>query len=75
MSYCVDMCRDQKLLRVVVREDLSYEMASDLVNDMNQVIEWLDHHFIYSGMLVTHHVQALYQFETAGAVHEIWRAA
>ena len=57
MCHCVSvcMCRDQKLLRVVVREDLSYEMATDLVNDMNQVIEWLDHHFIYSGMLATHH--------------------
>lgn len=39
------------MLRVVVREDLSYEMATDLVNDMNQVIKWLDHHFIYSGMV------------------------
>ena len=37
------------MLRCVVREDLSFEMATDLVNDMKQVIEWLDHHFIYSG--------------------------
>ena len=37
------------MLRCVVREDLSYEMASDLVDDMNKCIEWLDHHFIYSG--------------------------
>lgn len=42
-------CRDQKMLRCVVREDLSFEMATDLVNDMKQVIKWLDHHFIYSG--------------------------
>ena len=38
------------MLRVVVREDLSFEMASDLITDMKQVIEWLDHHFIYTGM-------------------------
>ncbi len=37
------------MLRCVVREDLSYEMATDLINDMNKCIEWLDHHFIYSG--------------------------
>ena len=37
------------MLRCVVREDLSYEMATDLVDDMNKCIEWLDHHFIYSG--------------------------
>ena len=37
------------MLRVVVREDLSYEMASDLIGDMKRVIEWLDHHFIYEG--------------------------
>ena len=37
------------MLRCVVREDLSYEMATDLVSDMNKSIEWLDHHFIYSG--------------------------
>ena len=46
---CVCVCRKQKMLRCVVREDLSFEMATDLVNDMKQVIEWLDHHFIYSG--------------------------
>ncbi len=39
------------MLRCVVREDLSYEMATDLINDMNKCIEWLDHHFIYSGEL------------------------
>lgn len=32
-----------------MREDLSYEMASDLISDMLQCINWLDHHFIYSG--------------------------
>lgn len=37
------------MLRCVVREDLSYEMATDLIDDMNKCIEWLDHHFIYSG--------------------------
>ena len=42
-------CSKQKMLRVVVREDLSFEMASDLVSDMDKCIEWLDHHFIYSG--------------------------
>ena len=42
-------CRKQKMLRCVVREDLSYEMATDLINDMKQCIEWLDHHFIYTG--------------------------
>lgn len=43
------LCRHQKMLRVVVREDHSYEMASALVKDMTSVIEWLDHHFIYDG--------------------------
>ncbi len=43
-------CRSQKMLRVTVREDFSYELATDLVNDLKQVIEWLDHHFIYSGV-------------------------
>ena len=42
-------CRSQKMLRVTVREDFSYELATDLINDLKQVIEWLDHHFIYSG--------------------------
>lgn len=37
------------MLRVTVREDFSYELASDLINDLKTVIEWLDHHFIYSG--------------------------
>ena len=37
------------MLRAVVREDLSYEMASDLVADLKTVVEWLDHHFTYSG--------------------------
>ena len=41
--------RHQKMLRVVVREDLSFEMASDLIEDMKRVVEWLDHHFIYDG--------------------------
>ena len=41
----------QKMMRVVVREDLSYEMASDLVADMQRTIEYLDHHFIYDGAL------------------------
>lgn len=38
----------QKMLRVVVREDLTYEMASILVTDIKKSIEWLDHHFIYT---------------------------
>lgn len=42
-------CRSQKMLRVTVREDFSYELASDLITDLKTVIEWLDHHFIYSG--------------------------
>ena len=37
------------MLRAVVREDLSYEMATDLVTDLKTVVEWLDHHFTYSG--------------------------
>ena len=48
-SACV--CRSQKMLRVTVREDFSFELASDLINDLKTVIEWLDHHFIYSGMV------------------------
>ena len=45
------MRRSQKMLRVTVREDFSYELATDLINDLKTVIEWLDHHFIYSGMV------------------------
>ena len=36
------------MLRCVVREDLSMEMANDLVSDVQQCVEWLDHHFIFS---------------------------
>ena len=36
---------------MTVREDFSYELASDLITDLKTVIEWLDHHFIYSGPL------------------------
>lgn len=36
------------MLRVVVREDLTYEMASDLVKDIVATVDWLDHHFTYS---------------------------
>lgn len=46
------------MLRVVVREDLTYEMASILVTDIKKSIEWLDHHFIYTGAsalcIITH---------------------
>ena len=47
------MRRGQKMLRVTVREDFSYELATDLVNDLKTVVDWLDHHFIYSGMVPT----------------------
>ena len=40
-------CRHQHMLRCVVREDLSMEMANDLVSDVQQCVEWLDHHFIF----------------------------
>ncbi|CAK0787153.1 hypothetical protein CVIRNUC_010369 [Coccomyxa viridis] len=43
-----DDAKSQKMLRVTVREDFSYELATDLINDLKTVIEWLDHHFIYS---------------------------
>ena len=36
------------MLRCVVREDLSMEMANDLVSDVTQCVQWLDHHFIFS---------------------------
>ena len=45
------MRRGQKMLRVTVREDFSYELATDLVNDLKTVVDWLDHHFIYSGLV------------------------
>ncbi|KAK9809501.1 hypothetical protein WJX73_004886 [Symbiochloris irregularis] len=38
----------QKMLRVVIREDHSFEMISDLITDMKRVIDWLDHHFVYT---------------------------
>ena len=36
------------MLRVVVREDLTFEMASDLVKDVKETVNWLDHHFTYT---------------------------
>ena len=39
------------MLRCVVREDLSMEMANDLVSDVTQCVEWLDHHFIFSEVM------------------------
>ena len=44
--------RQQKMLRVVVREDLTYEMATDLVKDIVATVDWLDHHFTYSRAFV-----------------------
>ena len=48
------MCRSQKMLRVTVREDLTMEMASDLVRDLKTVIEWLDHHYMFTGEQANH---------------------
>ena len=36
------------MLRVVVREDFTYEMASDLISDIRASVDWLDHHFTYT---------------------------
>ena len=42
------------MLRVTVREDLTMEMASDLVRDLKTVIEWLDHHYMFTGEHANH---------------------
>ena len=45
--FCVP-CRHVKLLRVVIREDLSMSMAEELIKDFERVVEYLDHHFSFT---------------------------
>lgn len=52
-------CSKVKLLRAVVREDMSSELASGLVSDMLKTLEWLDSHFVYTPEQVTHPSLAL----------------
>lgn len=40
--------RHIKLLRVVIREDLSMSMAEELIKDFVRVVEYLDHHFSFT---------------------------
>jgi glutamate decarboxylase len=40
--------KNVKLLRAVVREDLSMSMVDELVVDIMRTVEWLDHHHTYT---------------------------
>ena len=39
------MCRDTKLLRAVIREDMSMAMVNELIKDITRAVEYLDSHF------------------------------
>ena len=39
------MCRDTKLLRAVIREDMSMAMVDELIKDITRGVEYLDSHF------------------------------
>ena len=41
-------CRHVKLLRCVIREDLSMSMVEELINDIKRVVEYLDNHYVIS---------------------------
>ena len=47
-------CRHIKLLRVVIREDLSMSMVEELIKDFVRVVEYLDHHFSFTDDQVGH---------------------
>lgn len=51
---CCVPCRHIKLLRVVIREDLSMSMAEELIKDFVRVVEYLDHHFSFTDDQVGH---------------------
>ena len=38
-------CRDTKLLRAVIREDMSMAMVDELIKDITRSVEYLDSHF------------------------------
>ena len=38
-------CRDTKLLRAVIREDMSMAMVDELIKDIARSVEYLDSHF------------------------------
>ena len=39
------MCRETKLLRAVIREDMSMAMVDELIKDITRGVEYLDSHF------------------------------
>lgn len=42
---CWLMCRETKLLRAVIREDMSMAMVDELIKDITRAVEYLDSHF------------------------------
>ena len=38
-------CRDTRLLRAVIREDMSMAMVDELIKDIARAVEYLDTHF------------------------------
>ncbi|KAK9828574.1 hypothetical protein WJX72_000821 [[Myrmecia] bisecta] len=40
--------RNVRLLRAVIREDLSMSMVDELVTDIQRAVDWLDHHHTYT---------------------------
>ena len=39
------VCREVKLLRAVIREDMSMSMVDELIKDIARGVEYLDSHF------------------------------
>ena len=39
------VCRETKLLRAVIREDMSMSMVDELIKDITRAVEYLDNHF------------------------------
>ena len=39
------VCRETKLLRAVIREDMSMAMVDELIKDITRAVEYLDSHF------------------------------
>lgn len=42
---CWVVCRETKLLRAVIREDMSMAMVDELIKDITRAVEYLDSHF------------------------------
>jgi len=45
---CIRLCRHVKLMRITIREDFSMTMADQVIQKLNESVEWLDNHFTMS---------------------------